>query len=431
MEIKDLYHSYQVKPVISTDSRHITPGCIFFALRGENFNGNQYASQAIQKGARLAIIDDDKYLTAHCLLVNDSLKTLQELAAYHARQLKIPLIALTGSNGKTTTKELIFSVLQEKYVVTATSGNLNNHIGVPLSVLGISEKTEIGLIEMGANHRGEIAFLSEIANPCFGLITNVGKAHLEGFGSFEGVVEAKTELYQFLKKKGGKVFINGGNTILMEKAKKMELSMIEYGKSVHSAVQGEILESTPYLKVALKWKDYPTEKLFANTNLVGNYNLENIEAAACIGHYFGLTPRQIIAGIEKYHPKNLRSQYISTGKNELILDTYNANPTSMYHALQNFHHMKHPSKVAIIGEMFELGKDSNKEHLRLIREIQNLNIDKVFYVGKMFDEINKGENIFRDVEAFKQYVSENPLKDSLILIKGSRLVGLEKCVEVL
>jgi UDP-N-acetylmuramoyl-tripeptide--D-alanyl-D-alanine ligase len=430
MEVNKIYEIFIKHPVISTDSRNISENCLFFALKGNKFNGNEYASSAIQQGAAFAIIDekdfkkDDNYI-----LVHNVLETLQRLANYHRKQTKAKIIAITGTNGKTTTKELLAAVLSKKFNIIATPGNLNNHIGVPLTLLSMNDSTEIGIIEMGANHIGEIGLLCEIAEPDFGLITNIGKAHLEGFGSFEGVIKAKTELYKFLDKKNGTIFYNSDNSILINETENAKCFKLDYGKGQYCACQGKILDSNLYLK--FNFKSSSIKSYDVSTKLVGDYNFENTLAACCIGLHFNIPPQNIADAIANYQPSNNRSQFIKSGNNDIIFDFYNANPSSMKVALMNFNQNKSDlKKVIILGEMFELGDQSFVEHSKLIELIKSLSFDKVYLVGKDFQIINNPYKTFNSAELLKEYLLKFPIQNSSILIKGSRGVKLEKVAEI-
>lgn len=402
-------------------------GSVFFALKGENFDGNAYAGQALRQGASLAVVDDPAYRGQKgCFVVEDVLETLQQLATLYRKSLKATVIGITGTNGKTTTKELVTAVLGRKYACRATKGNLNNHIGVPLTILSLPGEIEFAIIEMGANHRGEIAALSAIADPGYGIITNVGKAHLEGFGSFEGVVAAKTELYAHLRGNGGKAFINGGNEILLSKAGNLE--KILYGETGND-VWGSVQQSGPTMKLNCF---IGKEEVDVNTNLVGAYNLENVMAAACIGHYFGVETESIKAAIEEYMPVNNRSQVMMTPKNTLIMDAYNANPSSMEVAIANFAEGDYENKVLILGEMLELGKDSDAEHRKLVENVQRLGFSEVYLVGKSFDGIDPGDiPVFLSTDKLIESMLKMPLAGKTILIKGSRGNQLERIINYL
>ncbi|CAL2090868.1 UDP-N-acetylmuramoyl-tripeptide--D-alanyl-D-alanine ligase [Tenacibaculum sp. 190524A05c] len=416
MEIKELYRLYREKYLVDTDTRKIRKGTIFFALKGENFNGNKFAEEAIKKGASYAVIDEEEYATNEkIILVKNVLKTLQNLANYHRRELGIPIVCLTGSNGKTTTKEVINAVLSKKYSTNATLGNLNNHIGVPLTLLSMNPKTEVGIVEMGANHHGEIKLLSEISEPSLGYITNFGKAHLEGFGSVEGVIEAKSELYDFIIKSKGKVVVNQEDKIQMERSK--GANQIFFDESV------EFLSANPF--VSLSYKDEVIQ-----SNLLGQYNYNNIAAAITIGQYFNVQLDDIKEAIESYIPKNNRSQVIKRGSNEIILDAYNANPTSMKAALENFDKLSGENKVVILGDMFELGKDSGVEHQNIALLSESLHITKVILVGNNFNSVRTIAALkFKEFEDVKTYLQKNPMNETRILIKGSRGMALERCLD--
>ena len=429
MEIAQLYDIFKQYPLVTTDTRNCPAGSIFFALKGANFNGNQYAGQALEKGSEYAVVDEKEYATnSRIILVDDVLSTLQKLANYHRRQLKIPVIGITGTNGKTTTKELVASVLARQYKVIYTHGNLNNHIGVPLTLLRMTKEHEVAVIEMGANHKGEIKILSEIAEPNFGLITNVGYAHLEGFGSFKNIIDTKSELYNFIRQKpDGKIFLNHDNEILKEQAK--NITAIYYGSQDNLFVSGKILEMNPYLKFQWKFVD---SHFIVQTKLIGDYNLSNILAAIAIGRYFGVHSELICDAIEEYTPSNSRSQLKQTANNTLIIDAYNANPTSMQAALNNFFDMKVQNKSLIIGEMKELGENTQNEHQKIVDLISKHNLSNVFLVGKNFKQTNHHHfPVYDDSNTFKEYLLANPLKDQYILIKGSNSVHLENCIDIL
>lgn len=433
--IQELYSHFLKHPVVSTDTRDIKQGSIFFALKGDNFNANKFAEQALDSGCSLVVIDEEIYKKdERYFLVEDVLSTLQALANYHRKQLSIPIISITGTNGKTTSKELLNAVLSQKYNVLATKGNLNNHIGVPLTLLNITKQHEIAIVEMGANHVGEIAMLCAIAEPDFGMITNIGKAHLEGFGGYEGVVKAKSELYHFIQQKGGKLFVNGDNKVLQQLS--AGIDKITFGTLKSVDFEGQFVDSNPFVKLKCKSKDdiQPIEeKPVISTQLIGNYNFENILAAACIGHYFKVSEKQIKTGLENYVPSNNRSQVMQTKSNLLLLDAYNANPSSMNAAIENFAQMDQPNKMAILGDMLELGEDSTKEHDSIVNLLKNKNITNLILVGPFFKESGKSINAktFSNSDEVVDYLKQHPVKDSTILIKGSRGIKLEKVVELL
>lgn len=427
-DIATLYSIFRKTPQVTTDSRKAAPGTLFFALKGDNFNGNGFAETALKQGCSYAVIDEEAYYheDSHYILVKDCLRALQDLAAYHRTQLKIPFLAITGSNGKTTTKEFIRNVLSKKYKVLATTGNLNNHIGVPLTVLSVTPDIEIAVIEMGANHIGEIAMLCEIAQPDYGLITNIGRAHIGEFGSFEAIVKAKTEMYEFLRKKKGKVFINSSNSLLLEHASGIE--QITYGDSEKDFCSCLLLDADPYVRIK-----YGSETI--HTQLIGRYNFENIVASVCIGKYFGVETGKIREAIEAYVPSNNRSQILKTKNNTLVLDAYNANPSSMKAALQNFEEMAGDNKWLILGDMRELGTYALQEH-RDILNLASSRFKNVILVGSVFAEAAKGSSgfrIFPDTDKLIEMLKrDSPIKDpSLILVKGSRGIQLEKAVEFL
>jgi UDP-N-acetylmuramoyl-tripeptide--D-alanyl-D-alanine ligase len=426
MNIEALYSIYKKHPVVCTDSRAITDGCIFFALKGDNFNGNIFAEDALKKGASYVVIDEEKYKTDNrTILVDDVLKTLQLLANHNRRQLKCKVLAITGSNGKTTTKELIATVLSKKYKTHFTKGNFNNHIGVPLTILSAAENVEMLIVEMGANHLKEIEMLCNIAEPEFGIITNVGKAHLEGFGSLDGVKKAKGELYDFLSAHKGLAFVNGDNEKLSSMIAERNVNrIIKYGSKFDCECEGKILESFPFVK--LKWK-YDLQQGEISTQLIGNYNFENILAAICIGNYFEVEAEKIISAIAEYTPANNRSQILQKGTNTIILDAYNANPSSMEVALKNFSELKGNNKIIFLGEMSELGEQSSDEHRTLIKQLKLLNFPKVILVGKKFIEHQKlfsAEYFSTSAEA-TDWLKKNLPQHSTILIKGSRSTKME------
>lgn len=414
MEIKELYNLYSDNYLVDTDTRKIRLNTMFFALKGEKFNGNTFAEQAITLGARYCIIDDIKYAhIKNTILVSDVLKTLQELANYHRRQLSIPILALTGSNGKTTTKELINSVLSTQFNTTATIGNLNNHIGVPLTLLSITNETEIGIVEMGANHQKEIEFLSNITEPDYGYITNFGKAHLEGFGGIEGVIKGKSELYSYLHSNNKIAFVNPSDK------KQIELTKNHNKLLLNDSL--EIVSTHPYLNI-----NY--QKKIIKTHLVGEYNFSNIQAAISIGEFFKISALNIITALENYIPSNNRSQIIKNKTNTIILDAYNANPSSTELALKNFSQIKNSSKIAILGDMFELGKDAEYEHQEIVNLCRKLNIDKVIFVGSNYYKTNASEK-FETFENLKEFIENINFKNRSILIKGSRGMALERILD--
>lgn len=424
MKIEELYSIFKRYPKIITDSRCVEDNCIFFALKGENFDGNKFAAKALKSGAKYALIDDAGLEhNKNFILVENVLKSLQELASFHRLQFKIPIIGITGTNGKTTTKELIYAVLKRKFRTHATKGNFNNHLGVPLTILEMPLDTEIAIIEMGANHRGEIKELCEIAKPNFGIITNIGKAHLEGFGSYEGVIKAKSELYDFIRNKG-QAFLNSDNDLLSELAENLE--SIKYGTKQNSDCIARIHEINPFVR--LRWKN-----LDIQSNLIGKFNFENILAAICIGDYFGVDSNDIKSAIENYIPQNNRSQIVQTKTNKIILDAYNANPTSMSLAIESFELLKSDRKVVILGDMLELGVESITEHQEIINRIANSGFFKIIFVGPVFYSLAKSSDLisFETNREALEYLKINPISDSTLLIKGSRGIKLEILLDVL
>jgi UDP-N-acetylmuramoyl-tripeptide--D-alanyl-D-alanine ligase len=431
MSIEELYTIYLKFPFICTDSRKVDRKSIFFSLKGEHYNGNSCAESALNNGCEFAVIDEPKYNKDNrYILVNNSLKTLQGLAKFHRSKIKVPIIGITGTNGKTTTKELINAVLSKKYKTLATIGNLNNHIGVPQTILSITNETEIAIIEMGANHIGEISELCEIAQPDYGIITNIGKAHLEGFGNFEGVIRTKSELYNWINKKDGVLFVNFENDILSALSK--NLKRITYGNSNNSDIIGHFIEANPFLE--LEWINKNTNQpITIKSKLVGKYNYENILAAITIGNFFNVENNLIIKAIEEYIPSNNRSQIIKSERNTIIMDAYNANPSSMEVAIDNFSAISYENKIVILGDMFELGNDSEKEHKNILNLINRKNFSKILLVGNMFYKINKNKNIptFQNIEDLAIWLKKNELKGATILVKGSRGVKMEKILEAL
>lgn len=431
MELYSLFLKY---PSISTDSRQPKPGSIFFALKGQNFDANAFASQALKNGCSFAVIDDRKYARSkHIVLVDNVLETLQNLAAYHRRQLKTKIIGITGTNGKTTSKELIAAVLKQKFNIHCTKGNLNNHIGVPLTLLELTNEHEIGVVEMGANHIGEIKELSAIAAPDFGLVTNVGKAHLEGFGSFEGVMRAKGELYENIANSHKKIFLNADNPFLIQMASSAGISSEDiknYSLQDKKAyAYGNIVGNMPFLEMQCQLGDAKSFRI--KTRLIGAYNAENVLTAVCIGHYFGLSSEEIKYGIETYLPTNNRSQYTETEKNKLIIDAYNANPTSMRAAISNFASIVGKEKTLILGDMLELGEQSLTEHQNIIDLLQENKLQNIFLIGKEFKKTQNTYFSFFDIDEFQRYLEKHPIERQTILIKGSRGIHLEKTLNFL
>lgn len=418
MNIEQLYQLFEESYFVDTDTRKIRKGSLFFALKGDHFNGNEFALTAIKNGAKYAIIDEEKYHThSNTILVSNVLETLQSLANFHRKKLNTPILSLTGSNGKTTTKELINAVLAKKYNTIATIGNLNNHIGVPLTLLNITKETELAIIEMGANHLHEIATLCKIAEPNFGYITNFGKAHLEGFGGVDGVIKGKSELYDFLRVNKGIAFVNVTDTLQMKQSE--GVNTIPFGNTDISLTTAD-----PFVKVKFKTVEI-------NSHLIGNYNYNNIAAAICIGNYFNVPLDDIKKGIENYIPSNNRSQIIEKGTNKIILDAYNANPSSMAAALENFHQLNETPKVVFLGDMFELGKESLYEHQKIGELVSTYQFDTVYLIGKAFSTIQvKNAFVYDSFDAFKASNYKLNITNSTILIKGSRGMALERLLEL-
>ena len=428
INIHHLYQHFLKTPKVTTDTRKDVKNSIFFALSGEQFNGNKFAEKAIQNGANFAIIDDPKYnLGDKYILVDDTLTALQELATIHRKRHLIPLMAITGSNGKTTTKELMAAVLGSSKNIVYTQGNFNNHIGVPLTILNITSNTELAIVEMGANHIGEIQRLCTIALPNIGIITNIGKAHLEGFGSIEGVVKAKNELFGFLKASVGSVIVNADDPLLMKLSD--GIKRFTYGRT-QSDLTAEIVNYKPHLR--LKWylngKEYE-----CNSRLYGKYNFYNILAAIAAGLIFEIPHTEINAAIQQYTPSNNRSQILKTEKNNLVLDAYNANPVSMAEAILSFKEYGQENPLLILGDMFELGKSSSEEHQKIIQLLIETGFKKVVLVGDDFYNL-KNESVFTSLQSTQdaiEYFKNNPVENANILIKGSRGIELEKLVYLL
>lgn len=427
MKIEKLHQLFLKFNVVSTDTRSISNGALFFALKGDNFNGNDFAKKALDSGASYCIIDEQQSQSnARFILVPDVLITLQELANFHRKYLNIPIIAITGSNGKTTTKELINSVLGQRYKTHATQGNYNNHIGVPLTLLQMDISVDIGIVEMGANHIGEIANLCQISAPNYGYITNFGKAHLEGFGSAAGVVKGKCELYDYLKSNKGVVFINGDDKKQVQQIGDYK-SVNIFSKDNSSNIQVSMTSQTPFIS-------FQSQGCTMESQLVGIYNFSNAAAAIAMGCFFEVSLENIKKGIESYTPNNNRSQIIRKGSNTIILDAYNANPSSMEVALDNFNSMKSSLKIVILGDMFELGVHSKSEHQAVIDEVNSLNFSSAYYVGSHFFELasdSSKSNFFKTTESFRNQLQSLVFKDALILIKGSRGMALESLLDSL
>ncbi len=420
-KLEILYKAFCQNKTISTDTRTISPNSIFFALKGENFNGNKFALKALENGASMAVVDEDiEGENPNILKVDNVLETLQELSNFHRKKLDIPVIGITGSNGKTTTKELCHAVLSSKYKTLSTKGNLNNHIGVPLTLLEIDKSHQIAIVEMGANHVGEIEDLCQISMPNMGIITNIGKAHLEGFGSLNGIISTKNALYNYVINKNGKLFVNGDSELLMNLSEKSK--RYTYGTK-NSELIGKISHiNQPFLSIEL-----PQYNKTIKTKLIGDYNINNVLAAVSLGIHFQIHIDNIIKSIEEYSPSNNRSQYIVTENNRVILDAYNANPTSTIEALKNFKTLSDDNKIVILGDMLELGKDSASEHINILEKLQKMDLDRAILVGKEYEKHKSNFNFeyFEDASSLIKYLKESPLQNLTILIKGSRGIKLE------
>jgi len=425
MNIEALYKIYQQFPSIQTDSRNLQKDEIFFALKGPNFNGNDFAKKALELGAAYVVADEQVDITdERIIMVDNVLETLQQLAKHHRGQFKIPFIAITGSNGKTTTKELIHEVLSSTYKTYTTKGNLNNHIGIPLTILKIKPDAEMAVIEMGANHLNEIAGYCVYAKPLYGIITNIGKAHLEGFGGVENVKKGKGELFEYLKQHDGTAFVNTDDPAVFDLGKSIK-NAVYYGSKSEN-IKGKIIKNDPFIQVEIEG-ELPLQ---VNTNLVGSYNLPNVLAAVCVGKYFGVNEQKIKKAIQDYQPSNSRSQLIHKDSNKIILDAYNANPGSMRAAIENFANMSGNKKILLLGSMMELGSDSQKEHKDIISLIDKHQWQAVVLVGKNFNSVtNKYINFENATEAGKWLKEAHPT-DSLILIKGSRSMQMEKALSL-
>jgi len=417
--VGELYYLFLNSNGVSTDTRTVERGNMFFCLKGDNFNGNTFAAEALEKGASCVVVDQKEYkIDDRCVLVDDTLTELQSLAHLHRYNLNIPIIAITGTNGKTTTKELVHAVLSSKYNVHATHGNLNNHIGVPLTLLGIDrDKTQIAIVEMGANHIGEIEELCHIAEPNYGIITNIGKAHLEGFGSIEGIIQTKSALYKSISEKNGLLFVNSEDELLMKLS--TDIKRLTYGKSAD--YKGICLNNNLLLKLLLP--DYNTE---IQTQLIGDYNFYNVMAAVAVGMYFSVPCQDIVSSIMGYIPKNNRSQLIKKGDRTIIIDAYNANPTSMEKAIRNLSNLELPSKTLLLGDMAELGESSISEHQYIVDLIRELSFERVYLLGKEFAKTNADTSwLYDDYEHLKTTLKELP-SNATILIKGSRSMKMER-----
>ena len=415
-----LYQIYKQFPHICTDTRNIIPQSLFFCLKGENFDGNNFATQALEAGAAYVVTErQDLKDNTHCVVVDDSLKTLQQLARHHRQQLRIPVIGITGSNGKTTTKELVAAVLSRKYKTSFTQGNLNNHIGVPLTLLSITDEHQIAIVEMGASHPGEIADLCELSMPNYGLITNIGVAHIEGFLSKENIITTKKALYRSVMGCKGTLFVNIDDDILTQNLNYQPI--VTYATQKQADINGRVVRNDGLISIELFGQT-------VDTHLTGAYNLYNMLAAAAVGHHFGVSNEDICAAIAQYLPANHRSQVEHKGSNTIIADYYNANPTSMTAALQNLIGIEHPHKVAVIGDMRELGSVSHEEHARIIKLCQDNNIETYFVGSEFQKQLIGNPHSFANVEEANNYFAANPISDALILVKGSHSIHLDRLV---
>lgn len=425
MEIEELYNRFTECNGLTTDSRHCPEGSMFLALKGETFNGNTFAAQSLAQGCRYAVVDEPQYASPEnprIILVDNCLETLQKLANYHRRRLGTRMIGVTGTNGKTTTKELIATVLGEKFKVLYTQGNFNNHIGVPLTLLRLKPEHEMAVIEMGANHPGEIKTLVHIAEPDYGIITNVGKAHLQGFGSFEGVIRTKGELYDFLREKGNAtIFIQNENPYLNKIA--AGLTCVRYGQTPGLDVTGKVVACSPFLHFSWTAEGVSHE---VQTHLIGAYNLDNALAAVAIGRYFGVEDTKICHALSSYVPQNNRSQLVHTASNTLIVDAYNANPTSMMAALENFRQMEAAHKVAILGDMKELGEGSHEEHQKVVDFLKECGFERVMLVGPEFGGTSSPFEHYKDVKEVEALLAAHPLQGCCVLVKGSNSMKLSE-----
>lgn len=424
--IEKIYKLYKTAYTVTTDSRTITQGCVFVALKGEHFDGNDFALNVAEEGIAACVIADRKDLPQHerLFVVEDSLKALQELANYHRKQLDTPIIGITGTNGKTTTKELVSAVLAKKYNILFTQGNFNNQLGVPLTLLRIKPDTELAVIEMGASHPGDINELTGIGEPNYGMITNIGRAHLRDFGGYEGVIKTKNEMYQYIAAHNGLLFVNKDNELLMDLSK--SINKVTYGTSNDADIQGKLLSANPYLSVEWNGKKIDTQ-------LVGDYNFENVMAAICIGTYFNVAANDIVEALSSYRPTNNRSQVIETARNRVVMDAYNANPTSMSHSIKNFRNICKSDNLLILGDMRELGNESEQEHKNILELIKELRFENVYLVGEEFQRVAKNSKFstFINVEELAQYLQQHPVSGRDILVKGSNSIHLNKIIDSL
>ena len=424
--IEKIYKLYKTAYTVTTDSRTITQGCVFVALKGEHFDGNDFALNVAEEGIAACVIADRKDLPQHerLFVVEDSLKALQELANYHRKQLDTPIIGITGTNGKTTTKELVSAVLAKKYNILFTQGNFNNQLGVPLTLLRIKPDTELAVVEMGASHPGDINELTGIGEPNYGMITNIGRAHLRDFGGYEGVIKTKNEMYQYIAAHKGLLFVNKDNELLMDLSK--SINKVTYGTSNDADIQGKLLSANPYLSVEWNGKKIDTQ-------LVGDYNFENVMAAICIGTYFNVAANDIVEALSRYRPTNNRSQVIETARNRVVMDAYNANPTSMSHSIKNFRNICKSDNLLILGDMRELGNESGQEHKNILELLKELRFENVYLVGEEFQRVaeNSKFSTFINVEELAQYLQQHPVSGRDILVKGSNSIHLNKIIDSL
>lgn len=424
--IEKIYKLYKTAYTVTTDSRTITQGCVFVALKGEHFDGNDFALNVAEEGIAACVIADRKDLPQHerLFVVEDSLKALQELANYHRKQLDTPIIGITGTNGKTTTKELVSAVLAKKYNILFTQGNFNNQLGVPLTLLRIKQDTELAVVEMGASHPGDINELTGIGEPNYGMITNIGRAHLRDFGGYEGVIKTKNEMYQYIAAHKGLLFVNKDNELLMDLSK--SINKVTYGTSNDADIQGKLLSANPYLSVEWNGKKIDTQ-------LVGDYNFENVMAAICIGTYFNVAANDIVEALSSYRPTNNRSQVIETARNRVVMDAYNANPTSMSHSIKNFRNICKSDNLLILGDMRELGNESEQEHKNILELLKELRFENVYLVGEEFQRVAKNSKFstFINVEELAQYLQQHPVSGRDILVKGSNSIHLNKIIDSL
>ena len=424
--IEKIYELYKTAYTVTTDSRTISKDCVFVALKGEHFDGNDFALAAAEGGVAACVIADRQDLPRHerLFVVDDSLKCLQELANYHRKKLGTPIIGITGTNGKTTTKELVSAVLSKKYNLVYTQGNYNNQLGVPLTLLRVQPGAELAVVEMGASHPGDIRELTEIGEPNYGIITNIGRAHLEGFGGFEGVIRTKNEMYEYIAAHNGMLFVNHDNELLMKLSK--DIKRVTYGTNEGADIKGKILSANPYLSVEWNGKKIDTQ-------LVGDYNFENVMAAICIGKYFKVNDDDIVDALSSYCPTNNRSQVIETGRNRVVMDAYNANPTSMAHALKNFRNICKDDNLLILGDMRELGSESEQEHQAILKLLKELGFRNVALVGSEFSKCSESSEYskFCSVDELAQYLGVHPIAGYDILVKGSNGIHLNKIIDSL